>query len=331
MKILIAGGAGYLGSVLVPMLHNRGHEVTVVDLFWFGNYLPRKTKILGKDLFDVTEEELRGNDIVMFLGGVSNDPMAEFDPAQNFAANAAGPAYLAFLSKRSGVKRFVYAGSCSVYGYAANEVYDENGPKVCQYPYGVSKLQGEYGAHQQGDSDFSVITLRQGTISGHSPRMRFDLIVNAMFKDAMLKKEITVNNSTIWRPINDIRDTAQAFVLAAESPKEVSGIFNITSGNYQIGEVAKIVQEELRALGVDQVKINVLDKQDMRNYRVSHKLAAQRLGFSPKYSISDIVRNLYENREKYGDYEDDTYYNIRIFQKLKKKYNRALGMGELKN
>src|SRR5262245_49415307 len=128
MKILLAGGAGYIGSALVPKLLDRGYDVDVIDLLWFGNNLPKKANIIQKDIFKLEEAELKSYEQVIFLAGLSNDPMAEFSPGKNFISNAAAPAYLGYLAKRAGVKRFIYAGSCSVYGYTVNELYDENSP-----------------------------------------------------------------------------------------------------------------------------------------------------------------------------------------------------------
>src|SRR5947207_7999087 len=185
MKLLIAGGAGYIGSALIPKLLGRGYEVDVADLFWFGNYLPADVGVIHKDLFELGKDDLAPYEQVLFLAGLSNDPMAEFSPSQNFISNAAAPAYLAYTAKNAGVKRFVYASSCSVYGYTENELYDENHPVSSKYPYGISKLQGEQAAVQLADESFSVIALRKGTVSGFSPRMRFDLIINTMFKTAV--------------------------------------------------------------------------------------------------------------------------------------------------
>src|SRR6266852_4950307 len=198
MKILIAGGAGYVGSVLIPRLLERGYKVDVVDLFWFGNHLPRQVGTLNKDIFQLTVEDLEPYDQVVFMAGLSNDPMAEFSPAKNFVFNAAAPSYLAYIAKIAGVKRYVYASSCSVYGYTENELFDETRPVSSTYPYGISKLQGEQAALQLIDDNFSVISLRKGTISGYSPRMRLDLIINTMFKNAMKERTITVNNPSIW-------------------------------------------------------------------------------------------------------------------------------------
>src|SRR5215831_15142799 len=227
MRLLIAGGAGYLGSVVIPKLLERGYRVDVVDLFWFGNHLPRQTGILNKDIFQLTVADLKPYDQVIFLAGLSNDPMAEYSPSKNFVLNAAAPAYLGYIAKIAKVKRYIYASSCSVYGYTENELYDESRAVGSSYPYGISKLQGEQAATQLVDDGFSVISLRKGTISGYSPRMRFDLIINTMFKSAMKSHVITVNNPSIWRPILSIEDAATAYIRAVEANPSISGIFNI--------------------------------------------------------------------------------------------------------
>jgi len=154
MRLLIAGGAGYVGSALIPRLLARGYMVDVVDLFWFGNYLPLEAGIVSKDLFEVTPEDLKEYDQVIFLAGLSNDPMAEYSPSKNFIYNAAAPAYLAYTAKKAGVKRYIYASSCSVYGYTVNELYDEGRTVSSSYPYGISKLQGEQAVMNLVDDDF---------------------------------------------------------------------------------------------------------------------------------------------------------------------------------
>ena len=223
MRLLVAGGAGYVGSVLIPKLLDRGYKVDVVDLFWFGNHLPEQTGILKKDIFHLSAEDLRPYEQVIFLAGLSNDPMAEYSPSKNFVFNAAAPAYLAYIAKAAGVKRCIYASSCSVYGYTENELFDETRPVSSSYPYGISKLQGEQAVMQLADSKFSVISLRKGTISGYSPRMRFDLIVNTMFKSAMKDGVININNPSIWRPLLSIEDAATAYTRAVEANPQLVG------------------------------------------------------------------------------------------------------------
>jgi nucleoside-diphosphate-sugar epimerase len=316
MRLLIAGGAGYLGSVLIPRLLERGYKVDVVDLFWFGNHLPRQVGILNKDIFHLTIEDLDRYDQVIFLAGLSNDPMAEYSPSKNFIFNAAAPAYLGYMAKIAKVKRLIYASSCSVYGYTENELYDETRPVSSSYPYGISKLQGEQAVVQLTDQNFSVIALRKGTISGYSPRMRLDLIVNTMFKTAMRDRVITVNNPSIWRPILSIEDAATAYIRAVEANPSISGIFNLASGNYTVGEVADLVKAAIEERL--QVRVNLCIKhiQDFRNYKVNVSKAANVLSFHATGSVKSIVSNLIDNVDKFQDWDNPAYSNIQTFRQI---------------
>lgn len=319
MRLLVAGGAGYLGSVLIPRLLDRGYEVDVVELFWFGNRLPHQVGILNKDIFHLAADDLRPYDQVIFLAGLSNDPMAEYSPSKNFVMNAAAPAYLGYIAKIAGVKRYIYASSCSVYGYTENELYDETRCVSSSYPYGISKLQGEQAALQLMNEKFSVISLRKGTISGYSPRMRLDLIVNTMFKTALRDRVITVNNPSIWRPILSIDDAATAYVRAVEANAKISGVFNLASGNYTVGEVADVVRNRIdEQLGI-RIQLNIRHIQDFRNYKVSTDKAANVLSFHPVGSVKSIVDNLIENSEKFGDWDNPLYSNILTFKELDSK------------
>ncbi len=316
MRILVAGGAGYIGSKLIPVLLEHGYKVDVVDLLWFGNGLPENVSVAKKDLFKCQPEDLKDYDQVIFLAGLSNDPMAEFDPSMNFIFNGALPSYIAFVAKKAGVKRFIYASSCSVYGYTINELYDEDSPVTCGYPYGISKLQGERGVLQLQDKNFSVIALRQGTVCGYSPRMRMDLIVNTMFKFAMTEKKITVNNPSIWRPILDIRDAATAYLRAIQADYSLSGVYNVASGNYTVGQVGDMVKYEVEKLGGEKVDIVLKNIEDFRNYKVTIDKARTYLGYQPQHTIEDIIEDLYENRASFEDYDNDQFYNIKVFKKL---------------
>jgi nucleoside-diphosphate-sugar epimerase len=316
MRLLIAGGAGYLGSVLIPKLLERGYKVDVVDLFWFGNHLPRETGIIHRDIFRLTVEDLAAYDQVIFLAGLSNDPMAEYSPSKNFIFNAAAPAYLGYIAKMAKVKRLIYASSCSVYGYTENELYDETRPVGSSYPYGISKLQGEQAVLQLHNSDFSVISLRKGTISGYSPRMRLDLIVNTMFKTAMKDGAIIVNNPSIWRPILSIEDAATAYVRAIEASPGTSGVFNLASGNYTVGEVADLVKSTMEERLDMRINLTIKHIQDFRNYKVSTEKAANVLSFHPDGSIQSIVDNLIDNMDKFMDWDNPAYSNIQTFRQL---------------
>lgn len=316
MRILVAGGAGYVGSALIPKLLERGYDIDVVDLFWFGNSLPAEVRILNQDIFDLQVNDLKNYDQVIFLAGLSNDPMAEFSPSKNFVFNAAAPAYLAYIAKQAKVRRYIYASSCSVYGYTENELFDEDRPVSSSYAYGISKLQGERAVVQLIDSDFSVIALRKGTVSGYGPRMRFDLIINTMFKCAMQDGMIRVNNPATWRPILSIHDASMAYIRAIEANPAISGIFNIASGNHTVGEVADLVRTTLGDELGHRPALDINHIQDIRNYKVSIERAKNILSFHPHHDVKAIVRNLIENMGKCSDWDNPNYYNIRVFKAL---------------
>jgi nucleoside-diphosphate-sugar epimerase len=316
VRILVAGGAGYVGSALVPRLLERGYDVTVVDLLWFGNHLPAEVPVWEKDVLELEEADLAGFEQVIFLAGLSNDPMADFSPSLNFVANAASPAYLAYIAKRAGVRRFVYGGSCSVYGYTQNELFDETSPTASTYPYGISKLQGEFAALQLSDPSFSVIALRKGTVSGYSPRMRLDLVVNTMFRTATHDNVLRVNNPAIWRPILAMQDAVAAYIRAVECSQEISGLFNIASGNFTLGELADYVDDALRSLLGIRVRLEIHHIADIRNYKVSTERAQNILSFKPRSTIVDIVRDLVEHHADFEDVDNPAYYNITTFKNL---------------
>ena len=318
-KIMIVGGAGYVGTKLSHALFNRGYDVSVVDLFWFGNHLDKNITTHNKDVFALEEKDLKGFDSVVFAAGLSNDPMAEYSPGENFISNSAAPAYLAYIAKQAGVKRMVYASSCSVYGYAVDEFYDETGPTTAEYPYGISKLQGEKSVMSMADDSFSVISLRKGTVSGYSPRMRLDLVVNAMFKSALQTGTITVNNPSIWRPILSIDDCISAYIRAIESGLEISGVFNIASENYTVGEIGEITAETISKTMKRKVEIDIKNVYDVRNYKVDWSSAKAVLGYSPKGNVETIVEQLIENVDNFIDFDNDIYYNIRTFTNSKEQ------------
>lgn len=319
MKILVAGGAGYIGSALVPKLLERGYEVEVLDLLWFGNQLPEGVRVTQRDVLAVDEELLAGCDQVIFLAGLSNDPMADYSPSRNFVLNAAAPAYLAYLAKKVGVRRFIFAGSCSVYGYTMDDLYDETAPATSSYPYGIAKLQGEAACLQLGDESFSVISLRQGTVGGYSPRMRLDLAVNTMFKTALSEGRIVVNNPSIWRPILAIQDAVAAYVRSTEASPEVSGIFNVASGNYTIGELADYVKEAIEERLARPIALEIHHRSDVRNYKVKIDKAVSVLGFKPKHDVPLIVGDLFEHLDRFRDFDNPRYYNIRVFRGLEER------------
>jgi nucleoside-diphosphate-sugar epimerase len=146
--------------------------------------------------------------------------------------------------------------------------------------------------------------------------MRFDLIVNTMFKTAVIEKKITVNNPSIWRPIYDVRDAATAFVRAVQANYSINGVFNATFDNYTVGQVADLVKYEVEKKTGDKIKLDIKNVQDFRNYKVTIDKAKTYLGFQPLYTINDIIDNLFDHINYFGDFERDEFYNIRTFKKL---------------
>jgi nucleoside-diphosphate-sugar epimerase len=187
------------------------------------------------------------------------------------------------------------------------------------YPYGISKLQGEQAAIQLMDNNFSVIALRMGTISGYSPRMRFDLIINTMFKNAMKTRTITINNPSIWRPILSIEDAATAYIRAVEASYGISGIFNVASGNYTVGEVGDLVKSAMEERLSVHLTLCIKHLQDFRNYKVAIEKAKTVLSFHPVHDIKSIVGSLIDNMDKYQGWDNPAYSNIECFRALESK------------
>tara|TARA_B100001750_G_scaffold223538_1_gene213867 strand:+ start:549 stop:1517 length:969 start_codon:yes stop_codon:yes gene_type:complete len=319
-NILIAGGSGYIGTLLVDKLSETSHNFTVLDLMWFGNNFKKSPKIIKKDILTITEEELYAYDTVIFMAGLSNDPMANFSPSMNFVQNTSTPLYLAYLSRKSNIKKFIYACSCSIYGFTNDKEISEEMqlteyPSITTHPYGISKKTGEIGILGLEDDNFKPISLRKGTIGGWSPRMRFDLVVNAMTKSAITTGKINVSNPNIWRPIVDVRDVVDAYILAIESKESVSGAFNILENNYNLKEIAIEINNTLKTYGIKS-EIIYNNIEDVRNYKASNKKAKQILGFNPKFKIKDTVENLLHNISKDFDFENSNYYNIEVFKKI---------------
>jgi nucleoside-diphosphate-sugar epimerase len=316
MRILVVGGAGYVGSRLVGALVGGGHAVEVVDLLWFGNSLPGEVRVRRANLFDLTVADVRGFDRIVLLAGVSNDPMADFSPRVTFRYNSAGAAFIGDLAKRAGVRRLVYASSCSVYGDSGDALCHEQSLAAPRYAYGISKLRGERALLRMSDARFSVVSLRQGTVSGFSPRMRLDLIVNTMFKTALDRSEIVVNSPSIWRPILAIEDACTAYLRAIAAPEGISGVFNVASCNQTVGETALAVGRQVEERLGRRVEVRVEHRTELRNYRVSTEAARHVLGFTPRCGVEDIVDDLAPNIDAFRDFGNPNYYNIEVFRRL---------------
>lgn len=312
MRILVTGGAGYVGSVLVPMLVKRGYKVRVVDLGLFGlEHVDSRAEVIEGDILQFRKEWLDGVDAVIHLAGLSNDPMAGFSPSLNYLLNAAGTAIVAHYAKSAGVRRFVFASTCSVYGHNDSADMDETAQVNPSFPYAISKLMAERALTCLADENFRPIILRKGTVVGWSPRMRFDLVTNAMVKSALTRQRIDVHNPSLWRPLLDVADAAQAYIRALDADLSVTGIFNIAWDNYTIGRLADEVASTLREFGID-VPLNIEHRQDVRSYRVSIAKASTVLDFRPAVSMRDTVREIMRNiqRNEITDFDHPRFHNV---------------------
>jgi nucleoside-diphosphate-sugar epimerase len=299
-KVLVTGAGGYIGSILTKHLLDAGYAVIAFDRFFFGQETlsevsenPRLS-IVKKDIRDIDPSDLEGVHAVCDLAALSNDPSGDLDPELTMAINYSGRVRVGQAAKRAGVARYVLSSSCSIYGHADGEALHEAGPKKPLTTYARANLAAEEETLPLSDRGFCVTAMRNATVFGLSPRMRFDLVVNLMTLHAVERAKITiVGGGRQWRPLVHVHDVARAFAAVIEAPAErVSGeVFNIGKENAQVLSIAYLVREALPF----PLQIEIApDDPDRRDYKVSFAKATQRLGFETQHSISDGVREIYE-------------------------------------
>jgi nucleoside-diphosphate-sugar epimerase len=312
--ILVVGGAGYLGARLVPALLEQGHSVVVSDLLWFGNPF-KGIEVLRRNVFDLEVSFLKRFDQVIFLAGFSNDAMAKNEPSLCYAQNTAAPTYLAYTAKLAGIRRFIYAESCAVYGHSEVPMA-EDCPTNANSIYAKSKLLGGIASGSFADDTFSVARLRLGTICGYSPRMRFDILLNAMYGTSISQGKMFVSNSSIWRPLLAIVDAVSAFVHFASSDQAFNGIFNIHTDNVTVGEVAKHVARFFELHHDKRLEIVESCQAGIPSYRACGKKVARLLGFKPIGSIEACLHELDRCLPSNCNCEDDIFFNAKAFQRI---------------
>jgi nucleoside-diphosphate-sugar epimerase len=332
MKVLLIGGAGYVGSVLAEELLERGYSVKIFDRFYYGHggiekFKDRVEIILG-DMRNLEPEILKEVGVVVNLGGLSNDPTAEYNPKANYEMNTLATKLSAELCKKAGIKRYVFASSCSIYDIGVEDeekdiIFDETAKVAPKAAYSSSKYEAEKILLSIQDKNFSPVILRKGTIYGFSYRMRYDLVVNTFIKDALTKGYITpFYGGEMWRPLVDIRDVAKAYIHCIEADdKKVKGeIFNLVYRNFRISELALRARNALRS-----ININIDIKPDyryrgVRSYRVSGEKIKNKLGFIPSISVEESIIDMVEKIKKYNylNFEDPIYYNIKWMRTLEK-------------
>lgn len=282
MRVLVTGTEGYLGCLVAADLLRDGHEVTGVDTGfyrsgWLYNGVDASAHTLNKDIRDLRAEDLAGFDAVVHMAELSNDPLAAVAPELTYRINHAGSVSLATLAKQSGVSRFIYMSSCSVYGAADGDV-DETSPVNPQTPYAECKVMVERDVLPMADDGFSPTFMRNATAYGASPRMRFDIVLNNLSGLAWTTKQIVMtSDGSPWRPLVHGLDISQAIRRVLEAPREgVHGeIFNVGDSrhNYRVREIAEIVGSTFPGCSVSFGDSGG----DNRSYRVSFDKIANKL------------------------------------------------------
>ena len=335
MHVFVAGGAGYIGSVLVPLLLDKGHEVTVLDRLYFGDTLatararhPERLHIVRADIRTFDRKHMQGVDVVADLSGISNDPSCELEPDLTRSVNVDGARHLTGAAVEAGVRRYVYSSSCSVYGHGEGLGLTETSPRHPVSLYARAKAEVE--DFLLAEKSMEVCALRLATVFGLSPRMRFDLAINVMTKNAYVGRRITVEGGgRQWRPFVHVRDVARAFELAASADKgKVAGkVFNIGSdaGNVQILNLAFRVRDAIPGTEV----VHACTDPDLRDYNVSFDKASRELGYKTERSIDDGIKEvLAALHEGALDPDDRRWYTMKqyVFLREAERAHRDLAI-----
>ncbi|MER5888828.1 SDR family oxidoreductase [Streptomyces sp. NPDC001941] len=313
MRVLLTGHQGYLGTVMAPVLAAAGHEVTGLDSGLFADCVlgPAPADPPGRrvDLRDVTEEDVAGVDAVIHLAALSNDPLGALAPGLTYDINHHASVRLARLARDAGVRRFLYASTCSVYGAAGgDDLVAEDAPLRPVTPYAESKVRVEDDLHALADDDFTPVYMRNATAFGYSPRLRADIVLNNLVGHALLSGEVLVlSDGTPWRPLVHAADIARAFAAALVAPREAvhDTAFNIGSeaNNVTVAEIAAQVAE---AVSGAKVRITGENGADPRSYRVDFaRFRAAVPGFDCEWSVHRGALELAEAYEKFGLTADD--------------------------
>ena len=334
--VLVTGGAGYVGAVLVPKLLNQGCHVRVLDLYTFGedvfddfkdksNLQEIKGDICDQELL---KANLKDCDAVIHLACIANDPTFELNPELSRRVNFDAFEPLVRISKESGVQRFIYASTCSVYGISDAENVTEDHPLVPITDYNKYKGLCEPVLLKYQSADFTTVTIRPATVCGYSPRQRFDLTVNILTNHAYNKNHITVFGGKQERPNIHIEDITDLYVLLLDLPKEkIAGkIYNAGYQNRSIEDIARIVQNVFTQEFPDRAKptIATTPSDDIRSYRISSEKIKRELGFVPTHTLEDAVRDLiraFEAGKFNAPMDNIRYYNIKMLKAVNSQCN----------
>ncbi|WP_042695607.1 NAD(P)-dependent oxidoreductase [Azospirillum sp. B506] len=323
--VLVTGGAGYVGSVLVPKLLAAGHRVRVLDLYLYGEHVldsvandPRLEQIKG-DIRDkaTLERSLAGVDAVIHLACISNDPSFELNPTLGKSINYDAFFGLVELSKAARVRRFIYASSSSVYGIKDMSNVTEDLPLEPLTDYSKYKAMCETVLLAAREPGFVPLIIRPATVCGYAPRLRLDLTVNILTNHAVNNRKITVFGGRQLRPNIHIEDIAELYVEALTWPDEVvdGAIYNAGYENHSVADIADMVRS---SIGTD-IMIETVPTDDNRSYHISSDKLLQTVGFRPKRTIRDAVDSIvqaFDDGLIPNSLTDDRYFNIKLMQRI---------------
>ncbi|MFE9662711.1 NAD-dependent epimerase/dehydratase family protein [Streptomyces sp. NPDC005955] len=308
MRVLLTGHQGYLGTVMAPILTAAGHEVVGLDAGLFADCVlgppPADPPGHRVDLRDVTADHVAGVDAVIHLAALSNDPLGALAPDLTYDINHHASVRLARLARDAGVRRFLYASTCSVYGAAGGgELVTEDAPLRPVTPYAESKVRVEDDLHALSDDDFSPVYLRNATAFGYSPRLRADIVLNNLVGHALLSGEVLVlSDGTPWRPLVHAVDIARAFAAALVAPRDAvhDRAFNIGSETNNV-TVAEIAEQVAEAVSDARVVITGETGADPRSYRVDFsRFRAAIPGFDCEWTVKQGALELADAYRKHG-------------------------------
>ena len=322
-KILITGGAGYIGSALTDHLLVKGYKITVIDLMIYGEDVLKKNinlKIIKGDIRDkkLLEKEIPKHDVVIHLACISNDPSFELNPKLGKSINLDAFIPLVEISKNSSIKRFIYASSSSVYGIKnVSDVHEDKSLEPLT-DYSKYKVECEKILRKYESENFTPVIIRPATVCGYSKRQRLDVVVNILTNLAYNKKEISVFGGEQLRPNIHIKDMVDAYEVLVNAPKsKVSGeTFNVGYENLTVLELA----QKVKGVIGDEVNIKFKSTDDNRSYHISSKKIKKILNFESKFTITDAVKDLkdaFENGLLPNSLSDEKYFNIKRMQSLK--------------
>jgi nucleoside-diphosphate-sugar epimerase len=324
-RVFVTGGAGYVGAVLVPKLLAAGHRVSVLDVFVFGDHLPpagsQLTKITG-DIRDAAafERHVAGHDTVIHLACISNDPSFALDPALSRTINYDCFEPMVVAAKRAGVRRFIYASTSSVYGVSDAPEVTEDHPLVPLTDYNKYKGLCEPLLFRHQSPEFTAVTIRPATVCGWSPRLRLDLTVNILTLSAISTGRITVFGGSQKRPNIHIDDVTDLYGLLLDVPDAtIAGkTWNAGYQNHTVAEIAEIVRSVVsrEVPGRASLEIVTTPSDDLRSYHISSERIRRELGFVPKRTIEDAVRDLCRAFAdgRVPNPQDIGYYNVKALQ-----------------